>query len=432
MVNLPTSDSLTPIDTYDFLPSVNRWVAAGSWFIVLVLGGAVTAAFFVTYRTTVKAPVVVRPAGEPRLVQSAIAGTIVSINATENAAVSQGEVIARLDTSSLEVRAAQLLLAVDRGEDRLAQIDAQLVAADRQLAAEVAQAQRAIAAASADYSALSRANQNESIAAVAAVREARTQIDLLTREVRSFQLLASSGAVSQLQLYEKQASLEAAKARMVSLQAALNPSAGNVIAAQQRIAQTQASGAATVAQLQKAKQQLAQQRLEAQEQLETTQQEIAQVNLELQNALVRSPISGTLHEISLRNTGQVVSPAETLAKVIPANAAVVIRARVPTEQINKVDIGLPAQVKISACPFSKFGTVAGRVIEISPDVVTPDAQSSQAAAYSLVIAAEQPFLAAADGEICRLLPGIEGEATIISRTETMISFLLRKASLAVR
>jgi len=148
--------------------------------------------------------------------------------------------------------------------------------------------------------------------------------------------------------------------------------------------------------------------------------------------VVRSPISGTLHEISLRNPGQVVSPGEILAKVIPTDAPIAIRAMVPTEQINKVEIGMPAQVKISACPFSQFGTVAGHVVEVSPDVLTTDSQSAQAASYSLLIAADSASLESATGEECSLLPGTEGEATIISKTETVISFLLRKASLAAQ
>ena len=138
--------------------------------------------------------------------------------------------------------------------------------------------------------------------------------------------------MSRLQLSEKQAALASAQARMVGLQAALDPSSGDVQAAQQRIAQARAGGVATLARLQQSKQQLVQQGLEIQEQLQNTEQEIAQVNLGLQNSVVRSPITGTLHELNLRNTGQTVNPGETLAKVIPTQknkAPIEIKALIP-------------------------------------------------------------------------------------------------------
>ncbi|NJM97523.1 MAG: HlyD family efflux transporter periplasmic adaptor subunit [Phormidesmis sp. RL_2_1] len=320
------------------MPTVNRWVSVGSWFIVLILSGAIAASFFVKYRTTVKAAAIVRPAGDFRVVQATATGTITSIKAVDNTPVQQGEVLAQIDTASLEARGIQLLANLEQGKSRLSQLDAQIIAVDQQLAAEDALTQRAVAAASADYSASLRANQNQQIAADSAVREAQAQLSLLTKEVESFRLLVDSGAISRLQLDEKQAALASANARMTSLQAELNPSPGEVVATQQRIAQTQASGMATMARLQQSKQQLVQQRLEIQEQLETTEQEIAQVNLGFQNAVVRAPISGVLHEITLRNPGQVVSSGETIAKVVPTDASIVIKTMVPIEQINKVDV----------------------------------------------------------------------------------------------
>lgn len=435
------SDTLKPIKTNEFLPPVSRWVTGGSWFIVFALAGATAASFVVKYRTTVKIPGIIRPAGDTRLVQAIATGAVVEITAQNNTPVQKGDAIARIDTTSLEARAVQLLANLEQGRSKRKQIQAQLIAADQQIAAEAAQAQRSVAASAADFDEARRTNQTQSITAQAAVQEAQAQINLATREANSFSQLVDSGAVSQLQLYEKQTALETARARMVSLQAALNPSNGNVQAAQQRIAQAQASGAATLARLQQSKQQLVQQGLEIEEELENTEQEIAQVNLGLQNAVVRSPITGTLHELQLRNTGQVVQPGETIATVIPTDTAIEIRAMVPAEQINKVDIGLPAQMRVSACPFSEFGTATGEVKAVSPDTVSmfPSnntgtnsavANGPSGAFYSVTIAAQAPTLTASSTQqTCALQPGTEGQVTIVSRQETIINFLRRKAGL---
>ncbi|NJM99159.1 MAG: HlyD family efflux transporter periplasmic adaptor subunit [Phormidesmis sp. RL_2_1] len=435
MTNSPSHEQLAPINTYDFLPSVNRWVAVGSWFIVLAVGGAIAASFFVKYRTTVKAPAIVRPEGEARLVQSTAAGTVVNIHTSDNTPVKQGDVIAELDATGLEARAVELLANFDQGNNRLKQIDAQIIAAEQQLVAETAQSQRATAAFAAEYNRTLRANQDQSIAAQSAVQEAQVQLNLLAQETESFRHLVESGAVSRLQLYEKQAALASAQARMVSLQAALNPSQGDVQAAKERIFEAEAGGIANVARFQQSKQLLFQQRLEIQEQIKTLEQQIVQVNLDLQNTLVRAPVAGTLYDLTLRNTGQVVNSGETIARVIPADSPLMVRAMVPTEQINKVEVNLPAQIRVDACPFSEFGTVAGRVTEISPDITTLPAANNAGVSspgstfYTVMIATERSTLLSGRQEQCVLVPGIAGQATIISREETIINFLRRKVSL---
>ena len=433
-----SKDSLTLINTQEFLPPVSRWVTFGSWFIVAALGSAIAASFAVQYRTTVKADAVVRPAGEPRLVQSAVTGAVVAIPVANNQPVKKGEVIAQLDISQLETRAVQLLANLEQGKNRLAQVQAQLASVEQQILAEKAQAERAIAAAAAEFEQARRTVQTEGLSAQASVQEVQAQITLAAREAESFSQLVESGAVSRLQLAEKQAALASAEARLAGLEASLNPSTGSVQAAQARVSQARAQGVSTVARLQQSQQQLVQQGLEIQEQLQRTEQELAQVTLEVDNATVRSPINGVLHELSLRNTGQVINPGETVAKVIPAEAPIQIKAMVPAGEINKVSVGLSAQMRVSACPFSEFGTVSGEVRAISPDTVTPASAASDNsvptgaanAFYQVTIEADTPVLKSASSQrLCELQPGTEGRVTIISKEETVMTFLKRKAGL---
>ncbi len=431
------TDALDPIKTNEFLPPVSRWVTAGSWFIVLALGGAIAASFLVNYRTTVKVPAVIRPSGEPRLVQSIATGTVTKINVSDNARVKKGDVIATLNTSSLDAQAVQLLANFDQSQAKLQQLNAQMLTLDQQMAAESAQAERTVAASAADFDQVRRTQQNLTITAEADVQEAQAQVNLAAQEVEGYSQLVDSGAVSRLQLAEKQSALEAAQARMRKLQAALNPSEGEVLAAEQRISQAQAGGAATLAGLQQSKQALVQQVLEIQQQMKVTEQELAQVMLGLQNAVVRSPVDGVLYELSLRNIGQVLSPGETIAKIVPAEVPIEIKARVPAQQISKVDVGMATQMRVSACPFSEYGTVPGKVKAVSPDTLTPQSgaagsptPTADSALYSVLIQPDVSALESTAGNApCTLQPGTEGRVTIISREETVITFLRRKAGL---
>lgn len=434
--NLAT-DVLEPIKTHEFLPPVSRWVTAGSWFIVLALGGAIAASFVVNYRTTVKVPAVIRPSGEPRLVQSIVTGAVVKINVTENTRVKRGDIIASLNTSSLDAQAVQLLANFDQGQAKLQQFNAQMTTLDQQMAAEAAQSQRTVAASAADFDQVRRTQQNLTITAEADVQEAQAQINLAAQEVEGYRQLVDSGAVSRLQLAEKESALASAQARMLKLQAALNPSAGEVLAAEERIAQAQAGGAATLAGLQQSKQALVQESLEIQQQMKVTEQELTQVMLGLQNAEVRSPVDGVLYELSLRNIGQVLNPGETIAKIVPDEVPIEIKAKVPAQQISKVEVGMPAQMRVSSCPFSEYGTVSGKVKAVSPDTLTQQATSggsplpaAASAFYSVLIQPEvQSLKSTAGNPQCTLQPGTEGRVTIVSREETVVTFLRRKAGL---
>ncbi|MGB7415536.1 MAG: HlyD family secretion protein [Thermosynechococcaceae cyanobacterium] len=437
------ANSLAPIHTNEFLPPVSRWVSLGSWFIVFALSSAIVASFTVKYRTTVKVTGIIRPMGETRLVQTVATGAIVEIAAQSNRPIKKGDIIARIDTSSVKARSVQLLANLEQTKSKLRQIQAQMLSINEQIAAETTQTQRSVAALTADVETARRTYQDKSIAAQAAVKETQAQINFAAREAESFRQLSNSGAVSKLKLSEKQAALETARARMAKEQASLNPPKSEMQAAQQRIAQAQASGDSTLARLQQSKQQLVQEGLEIKKQLKNTEQEIAQVKLELQNATVRSPITGTLHELRLRNTGQVVTSGETIATVIPTNAPIEIRVMVPAAEINKVDVGLPTQMRVSACPFSEFGTAAGQVKSVSPDTVSPPPQSVASSTpneasgprppgsfYSVIIATDKPALTTRNTQRqCALQPGTEGEVTIIFREETIITFLRRKAGL---
>jgi HlyD family secretion protein len=434
--NLAT-DVLEPIKTNEFLPPVSRWVTAGSWFIVLALGGAIAASFVVNYRTTVKVPAVIRPSGEPRLVQSIATGAVVKINVAENTRVKRGDIIASLNTSSLDAQAVQLLANFDQSQAKLQQFNAQMTTLDQQMAAEAAQSQRTVAASAADFDQVRRTQQNLTITAEADVQEAQAQINLAAQEVEGYRQLVDSGAVSRLQLAEKESALASAQARMLKLQAALNPSAGEVLAAEERIAQAQAGGAATLAGLQQSKQALVQQSLEIQQQMKVTEQELAQVMLGLQNAEVRSPVDGVLYELSLRNIGQVLNPGETIAKIVPDEVPIEIKAKVPAQQISKVEVGMPAQMRVSSCPFSEYGTVSGKVKAVSPDTLTQQPTSggsplpaAASAFYSVLIQPEVAMLESTAGNPqCTLQPGTEGRITIVSREETVVTFLRRKAGL---
>jgi multidrug efflux pump subunit AcrA (membrane-fusion protein) len=235
-------------------------------------------------------------------------------------------------------------------------------------------------------------------------------------------------------LEEKQQALTIAQTNLEKAQTAVNPNNSIVTVAYERIKQEQARGVATLAALKKERETLLQQRLEFQKQLDRTRKELQQVENDLSKSVIRAPIAGTVLQLNLRNPGQVVQPSEAIAQIAPFGAPILIKAQVPARDIDKVKAGQQVQMRVSACPYPDYGTLKGTVTTIAPDAL-PSANNSavaqntqQAATYAVTIEPQTLYVGRGDRQ-CNLKPGMEGRADIISRQETVLRFILRKARL---
>lgn len=82
------------------------------------------------------------------------------------------------------------------------------------------------------------------------------------------------------------------------------------------------------------------------------------------NSYIASPISGTISAIN-SSAGQSVTLGTVLASVFPEEDELQAHLYVPPEGIGFVDIGQRTNIRISAYPFQKFGTIHGYVSNVS-------------------------------------------------------------------
>ncbi len=212
----------------------------------------------------------------------------------------------------------------------------------------------------------------------------------------------------------------------------------------EKIAQEKARGEAALAKLNQEREQLIEQRIEIQNQLSSDRDELQQVETELKGTVIRASTSGTIQKLNLRNTEQVVRPGDTIAQIAPSDAPLEIKALVASQDIGKVETGQTVQMRVSACPYPDYGTLTGTVKAISPDAITPEDNpkskihlrssddslnpKSIGANYDVTIQPESLKLSSS-GRECAIQSGMEGRADIISREETVLRFILRKARL---
>jgi HlyD family secretion protein len=431
-------DAIPLIKADEFLPSISRWITFSGYFLVGAIGCTIALAAVTRYNVAVKADATVRPDGDLRVVQTELEGTIKQIEVTENQTVRQGDIVAYLDDTKLQIQKNQLQASVQQGQLQLDQFDAQIRLLNAQIAAENRSIDGSIAAAEAETRRNQRELEERQVTTQADFEEAEASLAYAREERDRYERLVSVGAVSDLQLREKETALRGAEARLERARAALNPTTASVNAAQEQVTQQVARGQATIAELRKERESLIQRRSEAQTQLIRDQTQLEQTERDLEGTIIRATTTGTVLKLNLSNPNQIVRAGDSIAQIAPHDAPLVIKASVANQDIDKVEVGQLARVRVNACPYPDYGVLQGNVIAVAPDVASQENQStdstssqnsssnSNSRSFEVIIQPDRPALVRHNRE-CQIQAGMEASATIVSREETFLQFVLRKA-----
>ncbi len=378
---------LKPTSTNEFLPSVDPWVRFAGLFLVTSFCSAVALMAVWPYRVVVRAGGMARPSGETSLVNSPRDGRVREIRIRPNQEVNRGQVIAVLDPTDLV--GLQLKLQQDR------------VALSRQLDS---QRDEAVAAAK---------------GAELEVEKARAALDFAQSEYQRYRQLVESGASSVQQMEEKAANLSVARSSLAQARRAVaeqrSRSDSNLSKLSQDLTENSAS--------------------------------LAQLGRDLSSTQVKSPVSGVVFSIALRNPQQVVAAGQELARIAPRESSPLVKVLVSSEDIGNVKVGQRADLRIAGCPYPDFGTLKAEVLSISPDAATLSANSWSGGSggstgssdpgsmplgggYEVTLQPESTSLRSGSRS-CSLRLGMNLTADITTRKETVLQFLLRKMRLAV-
>lgn len=110
----------------------------------------------------------------------------------------------------------------------------------------------------------------------------------------------------------------------------------------------------------------------AQGQISESKEELVKAAHAVALQTLRAPIDGTVQQLAVHTVGGVVTPSEELLRVVPDSAGLVIDARVANSDIGFIHAGQPAEIKVEAFPFTRYGLIHGSVIGVSRDAVGDD------------------------------------------------------------
>jgi hemolysin D len=90
-----------------------------------------------------------------------------------------------------------------------------------------------------------------------------------------------------------------------------------------------------------------------------------------------SPVDGVVQQLAVHTVGGVVTPAQSLLAVVPADSGLEIEAMVKNRDIGFVHVGQEAAIKIDTFDFTRYGLLHGKVTSVSEDAIIKEDPSSR-------------------------------------------------------
>lgn len=132
-----------------------------------------------------------------------------------------------------------------------------------------------------------------------------------------------------------------------------------------------------------------------------------------------APVDGTVQQLNVQT---VVQPAQKLLSIVPIESALIVEARLPTKDIAFVSAGQEAVVKLDAFPFTRYGTISGRIVSVSRNTV-PDEQKKDYF-FTIRVALDRAAIMVENNLSIPLTPGMIATAEIRTGTRRPIEYVL--------
>lgn len=252
---------------------------------------------------------------------------------------------------------------------------------------------------------------NEQVRGLEAQRSGKTrQLSILGEELASLQLLFEQGYVPRNRIFELERAVADVEARRSEDIAAIGRAQASLSEARLR-------------QIQREQEYIK----EVETQLTTVQRDVdglEQRRISLQEDLervdIRAPVTGVVVGLQIHSGGGVIRPGEDILDIVPDGEPLVIEARIPTQSIELVHVGLEAMIRFSA--LSRLNPVVnGRVITVSADSLMDE--RTGISYYKSRIEVPPEELARLSYE--RILPGMPAEVVVKTGQHSVLYYLLK-------
>jgi hemolysin D len=181
---------------------------------------------------------------------------------------------------------------------------------------------------------------------------------------------------------------------------------------------------------------------EAEQKAEGLVEDLVKTEKKMEDQVLRAPVDGTVQQLAIHTIGGVVTPAQQLMLVVPADSRVEAEAMIQNRDIGFVAPGQKAEIKVDTFNFTKYGLLHGEVITVSQDAMVrerPSDKTNPAKSNAALSETSEPqgqeFVYAArvslehtrmqiEGKLVDLAPGMAVTVEITTGRRRIIEYLL--------
>ena len=159
---------------------------------------------------------------------------------------------------------------------------------------------------------------------------------------------------------------------------------------------------------------------DARSRAQAAEQELIKADERNRLQTLKAPVAGTVQQLDVHTVGGVVTPAQPLMQIVPAGAELEIEVLVLNKDIGFVHAGQEAELKVESFPFTKYGTIPGRVRHVYADAVEDERVGL---AYPARVTMARTTMLVKDKHI-RLSPGMAVTVEIKTGKRRIIDYIL--------
>jgi len=169
---------------------------------------------------------------------------------------------------------------------------------------------------------------------------------------------------------------------------------------------------------------VANQLAEVQAKLKDTKERLTAITDVFSRSEVEAPISGLLTNLLVHTEGAVLSPGLQIAEIVPQSDELIIEATVQPNDIDRVEEGQSATVRLSAFNSRTIPILYGTVLSLSADTMKD--QNSGATYYLARIEISPESMTELRDLV--LIPGMPAEVLITTGSRTFLQYVMKPLS----
>ncbi len=367
------------------------------------------------------------PSGYVQAVQQLDGGIVKDILVEEGQVVQTGQVLLRLDSTnanadlgqmkarqrSLQLQAMRYKSFVD-GKRMATRANDAWTAPEQTILTSMVNARNSQRRVLADQ----LAQKQKELAALTTTRQALDKnLQLLTEQTNMYQDMADKGAGSRMMVMNSERDVN-------QLQGQLDETISGQQRANDAIREINSRMQSLDADLQQdALKNLGQVEAELRELNETLQKTTGAAN----RTVIRAPIDGVVKGLTVHTLGAVIQSGQVLMEIVPIHEQMIAEAAVLPADIGPIRVGQPVKLKISTYDFARYGSIAGKVSNISATTFQTEKGETF---YKVKVILAHDYVGR-NRNTNKIAPGMTLQANIITGEKSIMQYLLKPVQYAL-